>query len=84
MINIGNFDINEEMFNLFVFEEVSEGIILMLFVYEVGNEDNMFELEEINEDLVFVFNEEYVFLLLMIVKKNKDMKLMNLFFIEFY
>lgn len=84
MTNTGNSDINEEMLNLSVFEEVSEGITLMLSVYEAGNEDNMSELEETNEDLVSVSNEEYAFPLLMTVKKNKDMKLMNSPSIELY
>lgn len=73
---------NEKMLNLFVFEEVIEGIILMMFVYEVGNEDKMFDLEEINDDLMFVFNEEYVILMLMLVVKNKNM--MYWFYIELY
>lgn len=73
---------NEKMLNLFVFEEVIEGIILMMFVYEVGNEDKMFDLEEINDDLMFVFNEEYVILMLMLVEKNKNM--MYWFYIELY
>lgn len=70
------------MLNLFVFEEVIEGIILMMFVYEVGNEDKMFDLEEINDDLMFVFNEEYVILMLMLVEKKKNM--MYWFYIELY
>lgn len=73
---------NEKMLNLFVFEEVIEGIILMMFVYEVGNEDKMFDLEEINDDLMFVFNEEYVILMLMLVEKKKNM--MYWFYIELY
>lgn len=73
---------NEKMLNLFVFEEEIKGIILIMFVYEVGNEDKMFDLEEINDDLMFVFNEEYVSLMLMLVEKNKNM--MYWFYIELY
>lgn len=73
---------NEKMLKLFVFEEEIKGIILMMFVYEVGNEDIMFDLEEINDDLMFVFNEEYVILMLMLVEKNKNM--MYWFYIELY
>lgn len=73
---------NEKMLKLFVFEEEIKGIILMMFVYEVGNEDKMFDLEEINDDLMFVFNEEYVILMLMLVEKKKNM--MYWFYIELY
>lgn len=52
---------NEKMLNLFVFEEVIEGIILMMFVYEVGNEDIMFDLEEINDDLMLFLMKSMLF-----------------------
>lgn len=74
MTKTGNSDINEEMLNLSVVEEVSEGITLMMSVHEAGNEDNMSELEGTNEDLVSVSSEEYAFPVLMTVKKDKDMK----------
>lgn len=69
MTNTGNSYINEEMLSLSVFEEVSEGITLMMSVHEAGNEDNMSELEETNEDLR---------------KKNKDMVRIHSPSIELY
>lgn len=75
IINTGKSEINEAMLNLSVFEEVIEGITLMMSVHETGNEDKMSDMEETNTDLMSVSDKEYAILMSMPVVKNKVKKI---------